>query len=52
MQHVVAGDVPVAADQLETLMASLGDQEPVERIAVVGRQGCDGQGLRDGHGEV
>jgi hypothetical protein len=40
--HAVACDMAVAADEFETLMPGLGDQQPVEGIAMVMRQGLDG----------
>ena len=48
--HVVARDMAVAADEFETLMPCLGDQQAVERVAVMRWQRFDGQGVRDGDG--
>ena len=48
VRHAVERNVRVAADQLEALVAGLGNQEAVERVAVVRRQRFDGQGVWDG----
>jgi hypothetical protein len=42
--HAVACDMAVAADEFETLMPGLGDQQTVEGIAVVMRQRFHCQG--------
>src|SRR3954451_16441868 len=51
MGHTVRRDTRIAANELETLVAGLGNQKSVERVAVVIRQGCDGQGVRNGYGQ-
>src|SRR5271166_3067155 len=48
VRHAVERNVCVAADQLEALVAGLGNQEAVERVAVVRRQRFDSQGVWDG----
>ena len=48
--HAVAGYVRIAADEFESFVAGLGNQQPVKRVAVVIWQSCDGQGVRNGHG--
>ena len=40
MGHAVAGDVAIAADEMEALMTGLGDQQAVERVAVMMPAAC------------
>ncbi len=47
MRHAIKWDVVIAANQFESLVLGLGDQQAVERVAVVTRQRSNGQGVRD-----
>ena len=50
VRYAVVCDMAVTADEPETLMPGLGDQQAVEGIAVVMRKRFHGEGMGNGHG--
>ena len=45
MRQAAVGDMRITGDEFEPLMSGLGDQQSVERIAMMSRQRFDGQGV-------
>lgn len=48
MGDAVKGDDRIAADQFESFMAGLGDEQPVKWVAMMIGQRLHGQGVRNG----